>query len=184
MFQRKRADVFKDRREFIEEGELGRANIKREKECERRVYAVLGFLFLATCCFLLYFRHAWNAETEAVFHTMQELAAQKKLLCVSSHHVNATDRNWILMNDGTRVVNLRVLEYGNEQIVSSEVFTHCRQPIRKSVQRAKTIDVAYESESFFHVIYTRYHLASWSDESAICAQHMLDIFEGNARCPT
>lgn len=183
MFLRKRADAFKDKHEHLEVGDRGRESIKKERECERKVYMVLGLLFVITCAFLLYIRHVWNAGTADIFQRMETMIARDNLLCVSSHHVNATDRNWILLRDGTRGVNVRVIEHGKEQVVSNEVFTHCRPPFQKSVRRSKNIEVAYESESFFHVVYTKFHLASWSDESALCAQHMLDIFEGRAKCP-
>lgn len=183
MFLRKRSDAFKDKHEHLEVGDHGRQNIIKERECEMKIYKILGVLGIILILFLVYMRHVWNAETELVFGKMQDMAQKQNLLCVSSHHVGATDRNWIILNDGTRVVNLRLLSHGKSEIMSKEVFTHCTPPLHKSVRRYKHIDVAYESESFFHVIYTQFHHDSWSDESALCAQHMLDIFEGKMRCP-
>lgn len=185
MFHRRKdaAIPIYEKNENLEVGNDGRIELRKQRARMKKIRALFIFLFFAWCCVMAFWKYQWDTDARDIFDRMAEFSAREHLSCVSSHHVNATNREWMILNNNTRAVNVRVTKLAGEQMTSREEFTHCPKTFTRSLTRRSIVHVLYEDESFISaLIYKRLKSAVFTGESALCVQHMLDIFAGRVPC--
>ena len=167
------------RSHHIEEGLLGRRNHERRRRRTWIACAALAVAVVAVAAGVARAHASFGRDAEAVFAKLADKVRANDWACGSSLDVGATGREWVLLQNGTRMANPLIARPVGKTERIVEEFAHCGTVERKAVDRYSAAHVTYEAPALFATTRKSIFLKG---TDAICVQHMVDVFKGKFPC--